>query len=394
MTRFTIVLNTTTRPVGYDYARVLHDAAALECFISAFPRRRSAEIAGHLGSKAVFCDTWQTAFLLANRLSGPTRFTRFLSHVAKVKLDRCTLRNLGNAGAAVFYSGAGLETIRVCRKRGILSVCQVHHSHVLELERILKDEAATCSLPHTPVYSSVQVQRQLQEFAEADVILCPSEAVMESFARAGTPEAKLIVVPHGTDLRVDDAVGGGIASRGRPLRILYVGQLHYRKGLRFLAEALQVIASDQMECRLVGPDFGLSGLDMMRGPKNLLRIGPKKGADLQREYREADVFVLPSLEDGFGLVVLEAMRAMLPVVITSAVGAKGFVTDGVEGWIVPPGDPASLAEKLVWMQAHPVERLAMGLAAERRAREAGGWAVAAHCLVDSLREKALSISVS
>lgn len=381
----TITLNTTTRPVGYDYARALEEIGALERFISAFPRRQSADLVARLGPKAVFCDFWQLVFLASNRFGGSTKVSRALSHFAKVRLDRCTARNLGQANAVIFYSGAGLETVRAVRRRGILSVSQVHHAHVLEQDRLLRLEAAACGLPYTPIYSPAQVRRQLQEFDEADAIVCPSIAVKESFERAGIPATKLLVVSHGVDL----AAKTGEAKRepkpaGSPLKVLYVGQLHYRKGLRYLTQALAEEGLGDADVRLVGPDFGLSGLGAGASVGRLTKTGPKKGEALLQEYREADVFVLPSLEEGFGLVVLEAMRAGLPVILTSAVGGKDFVTDGVQGWVVPPANSDALRQKLLWMREHPAERLAMGEAAAQRARAAGGWTASARKLTDML----------
>jgi starch synthase len=388
-----ILLNTTTRPVGFDYAKALAEICALNQFVCGFPRRNSSDLVALLGSQAVFCDLWQTAFLLSNRLAGSTRFSRLLSHRAKVALDRDTSRHLDGCDAAIFYSGAGLETVRACRQQGILSVCQVHHTHVLEQESLLRKEAAVCGLPYTPIYSPSQVERQLREFEEADVILCPSGAVRESFERAGLPAEKLVVVQHGVDLSTEPLQPIAPSRAERPLRVLYVGQLHYRKGLRYLGEAMQEFAADQVECRVVGPNFGLSGLASAPSTERFVMTGPKKGRDLLAEYAEADVFVLPSLEEGFGLVVLEAMRAGLPVIITSAVGAKDFVTDGVEGWVVPPADPQALREKIRWMQLHPTERQAMGHAAAQRARAAGGWAASARRLVEALSAKAKELRI-
>jgi alpha-maltose-1-phosphate synthase len=384
----TITLNTTTRPVGFDYAKALAEIGALGLFVCGFPRRNSSDLIALLGSQAVFCDLWQTAFLVSNRLAGSTRFSRILSHRAKVALDRVTSRHLDGCDAAIFYSGAGLETIRACRRRGSLSICQVHHAHVLEQERILQKEAAACGLRYAPIYSPAQVRRQLKEFEEADVILCPSGAVSESFERAGLPAEKLVVVQHGVDLSAELVKPAVSNLAKRPLRVLYVGQLHYRKGLRYLGEAMQEFSADQVECRVVGPDFGLSGLVSAPGADRFVKTGPKKGRDLLAEYAEADVFVLPSLEEGFGLVVLEAMRAGLPVIITSAVGAKDFVTDGVEGWVVPPANPEALREKIRWMKLHPTERQTMGRAAAERARSAGGWTASARHLVEVLSAKA------
>jgi hypothetical protein len=137
-----VALNSTTRPVGFDYAKALAEIGALGQFVSAFPRRNSGDLVPLLGRRAVFCDLWQIAFLLSNRLAGSTRFSRLLSHRAKVALDLDTTRHLDGCDAAIFYSGAGLETIRACRRRGILCVCQVHHTHVIEQESLLRKEAA------------------------------------------------------------------------------------------------------------------------------------------------------------------------------------------------------------------------------------------------------------
>lgn len=388
MSHFKITLNTTTRPVGYDYARALDEIGSLERFVSAFPRQQSADLVERLGPKAVFCDFWQLVFLVSNRFGGSTKVSRALSHLAKTQLDRSTAHNLGRANAVILYSGAGLTTIQAARRLGVISVCQVHHAHIIEQQRILRQEATDSRLPYAPIYSAAQVKRQLREFEEADLILCPSGAVRESFERAGISHSKMVVVSHGVDLSDGIVERTLVSSAERPMRALYVGQLHYRKGLRYLAKSLERFSFEKVECRIVGPDFGLSGLAGLSGAKGFVKTGPKKGAALVREYAEADVFVLPSLEEGFGLVVLEAMRAGLPVIITSEVGAKDFVTDGVEGWIVPPADPQALRDKIDWMRAHPVERQAMGRAAAERALSAGGWTASARHLVEKLSEKA------
>jgi glycosyltransferase involved in cell wall biosynthesis len=382
-----IALNTTTRPVGFDYARALWASGALQRFVCAFPRRKALDMVELLGEKMVFCDLWQSLFLIANRLGGSSGFARSLSHLAKLALDKCTSRSLGGSDAAIFYSGAGLHTIRACRDRGILSVCQVHHAHVLEQERILKEEATACGIPYSPIYSRAQIERQLEEFENVDLILCPSGSVRESFERARFPSGKLAVVHHGVNLDQQFRPVDRSERTQGPLRILYVGQLHYRKGLRYLRDAMDALDDLNIQCRLVGPDFGLSGLSHRPVSDRFIKIGAKKGAALADEYLKADVFVLPSMEEGFGLVVLEAMLAGLPVVITSAVGAKDHLTDGVEGWVVPPGNSHALAERIRWMANHPSDRLAMGEAAARRAKAAGGWSASAQRLIEVLREK-------
>jgi glycosyltransferase involved in cell wall biosynthesis len=92
-----------------------------------------------------------------------------------------------------------------------------------------------------------------------------------------------------------------------------------------------------------------------------LRRGPA-----ERTLREASVCVVPSIEDGFCLVVMEAMASGTPVIVSDQVGAKDLVTDGVDGFVVPAGDPHAIAERLISLRAAPDLIAKMGLAARRR----------------------------
>ena len=90
-------------------------------------------------------------------------------------------------------------------------------------------------------------------------------------------------------------------------------------------------------------------------------------------YSLADVMVLPSITEGFGYVIGEAMACGCPVIATENTGGPDFFTDGVEGFIVPIRSPQAIAEKLVWLYEHPEERVEMRHAALRRVQDLGGW---------------------
>jgi len=90
-------------------------------------------------------------------------------------------------------------------------------------------------------------------------------------------------------------------------------------------------------------------------------------------YSQASIFVLPSIEDGFGLVLAEAMACGLPIVATTNTGAPDLITDGVEGFIVPIRNPLALREKVLRLYEDPVLREEMSAAALRRAHGLGGW---------------------
>jgi glycosyltransferase involved in cell wall biosynthesis len=110
-------------------------------------------------------------------------------------------------------------------------------------------------------------------------------------------------------------------------------------------------------------------------------------ANLAERMRRACVFVLPSISEGLGRVVIEAMAAGTPVIGSNVGGIPDMVKDGVTGWLVPPGDEVTLADRLRWVLEHPEEAHEMGY----RARVAAEQSFSTNSYVqhyDELLEKA------
>ena len=150
--------------------------------------------------------------------------------------------------------------------------------------------------------------------------------------------------------------------------MLFVGGVGVRKGVPRL---LDVFASlkGQAELRIVGrAEPGMEPILAKAGARVRV-LGALSGTDLAAEYRTADIFCLPSLEEGFGLVVAEAMAAGLPIVASDATAAIELVRPGVEGLTFPAGDDVGLKDALETMIADKPGREAMGAAARERIGE-------------------------
>lgn len=102
--------------------------------------------------------------------------------------------------------------------------------------------------------------------------------------------------------------------------------------------------------------------------------GALPGAALPVEYQAADIFVLPSLEEGLPLVILQAMASGLPVVATQETGIADLITAAGEAVMVPSRDAGALAEALAQLAAQPELRRAMGAAGRRRVEAGYSWA--------------------
>lgn len=165
------------------------------------------------------------------------------------------------------------------------------------------------------------------------------------------------------------------AAAGTSLRVLAVGRLSYYKGFDVLLRAvaqvpeanLLLIGSGERETQLKALARELDIAARVRF------AGHVDDATLEQAYREAQVFCLPSVErtEAFGMVLLEAMRARLPV-IASAIEGSGVgyvVADGVSGVLVPPGDAAALARALARMTGDRDLRARLGAGGAARWRE-------------------------
>ena len=198
----------------------------------------------------------------------------------------------------------------------------------------------------------------------ADFVITASRFVASGFERLGYPSDRVHVVPYGGDFTPRLIGNGTVAARrtrGTRLRLLFVGQLLYRKGLHHLLAALEHIDPDLVELTMVCRDvFDLEGLLPL--PSNVRLRRAVSDAELLELFRDHDVFVMPSLLEGFGLVYLEALSCGLPIICTENTGGPEILANGGGGVVVPAGDPSALAREIMrlaeseqWLQQLRVE---------------------------------------
>jgi alpha-maltose-1-phosphate synthase len=151
-------------------------------------------------------------------------------------------------------------------------------------------------------------------------------------------------------------------------RALFVGRVGPRKGFHYLLQAWQELHLPDAELLAIGiNEFPNNWLTQYQ---DIFRYIPSlPHAALNEYYSTASVFVFPSLVEGFGLVLLEAMACGIPVITTPNTAGPDILTDGVEGFIVPIRDVAALKEKLEWCYSHPEELAQMGKAARQKAEQ-------------------------
>jgi phosphatidylinositol alpha-mannosyltransferase len=181
------------------------------------------------------------------------------------------------------------------------------------------------------------------------------------------------IIPNGVDV---DAAPGKPKSPHSELKILFVGRPEERKGLPILLAAFNALV-EHVPCHLTV--IGAEREDVLRyiaDPEMLQWIdirGRVSRESLWAELHGADVLCAPSLSgESFGMVLTEAFAAGTPVIASAIAGYSDVVSDGVDGLLVPPGDPQRLAEELQRVHFEPERLQEMGQAA-RRSAERYAW---------------------
>lgn len=205
-------------------------------------------------------------------------------------------------------------------------------------------------------------ERDRRKYEIADLILVPSEFVYRSVIALGADPSKVEIVPYGIN-------GSWLDAKPNPVpgRVLFVGTVGLLKGNHYLAAASRILRERNIACdiRVIGPVAKHQIRDpLFEGPHY---VGQVPRASVRSEFLAAEVFVLPTLSEGFALAHLEAMACAVPVITTPNCGS--VVRNGIDGIIVPIRDPVALADAIERIVTNPDLRSRMSQNARSHARE-------------------------
>ncbi|HMG32381.1 MAG TPA: glycosyltransferase family 4 protein [Blastocatellia bacterium] len=239
--------------------------------------------------------------------------------------------------------------------------------------RILEEEAeltpiASKSLlsEHEFALTPAQFEELAGEPSRANGWVASSTFAASTLAASGIATESVHVVPYGVDLNVFTPRKRRMDFR-RPLRVIYAGRAVQSKGLSYLFDAVRMIGPKNARLTLCVRGEIDRGLIALYDDLDIEIREGYSGAGLCRLFQESDVFVFPSLADGFGHVILEAMASGLPVIATPNTAAPDLMQDGAHGFIVPIRAAREIAAKLEWALEHRTALEEMGDAAAEQA---------------------------
>lgn len=261
--------------------------------------------------------------------------------------DSKVARRLANLrpDAVYCYEGGALQTFREARRLGIKTIYEQASSYWYWVRDQLKQEAKRSPdyvelLPNL-ADSDEHLRWKDEELSLADSVFVASQHVRRTLMGAVADE-KIRVVNYGApDVRRRDRFATDAA---QPLRVLFVGALVQHKGIGYLLDAVDRLGP-LVELTLVGQRYQPNTrVDAACSHWRWHETLPHNR--VLEIMTESDVLVLPSLGEGFGLVVTEALACGLPVIVTKNVGASDLIHDGRNGFVVPVCSADAIVERL------------------------------------------------
>ena len=204
----------------------------------------------------------------------------------------------------------------------------------------------------------------LDELKRAQCHVAQSAFAERSLIEHGVEPGRIFRMPLGVDaMRFRPAEGPRPPG---PFRALFAGHMSVRKGVHHLIAGWQAAALPEAELVFVGVAKDKYILDLVaRQPAGIRYLGFVPNARLHETYQSADVFVFPSLAEGGVYVIYEALACGLPCIVSANAGSA--VRDGIEGFVVPVGDPEAIADRLRRLAEDEGLRRRMAVAARARA---------------------------
>lgn len=277
--------------------------------------------------------------LLAWQTLAPAPGRRFRESLLYKSLNQAVISRMASCDVFIFMSGIYLEAAHAARQRfGAKLWLERGSQHILAQDEILA--AAGGERP-----TALTIRRELDGYALADRIMIPSRHVEESFRRDQAAYRKLFANPYGVDIRLFTPAVSRIPDA--PIRLLYAGTWSLQKGCDLLAKA---VTRAGVRLVHVGP---MGDCPFPHKEDRFQHFDAVSQHRLREFYIAADAFVLASRQDGFGMVLSQALACGLPVIATDRTGAPDLASHPALAQrvsVVTSGNVEALAEAIGSLQ--------------------------------------------
>lgn len=244
------------------------------------------------------------------------------------------------ADLVVGYEMCCVETFREAKRLGIPRILDAAACHYRYVDKVLPARISG----KEGLAGKILRSWKDEEIALATKIICVSKFSANSYRESGIPDEKILINPLGCDLDLFNYANP--LKSTSTINFIYVGQQSSHKGFDILIAAFENLLNSRPEATLtvIGP-----GGDYLKKyyPKTIILKGMMSRSELVDALGRADCLILPSRCESFGLVVIEALAAGTPVIVSTRAGSSMVVEEGLNGWTFNPDSVADLLELIL-----------------------------------------------
>jgi len=252
------------------------------------------------------------------------------------------------------FQGSCHASLKAAKQADKIAVCELATAHVVQAKKILAEEARlqpdwADSIDN--LYFPPEYEKRLEEEPFlADHVIAASKFTEWTLKETGIDPAKISVLPLGFEA---DKIPFQLSANGfskRPLRLLFAGTVTQRKGISYLLDAMETLPeSVEVELHIIGGIQG-SGNAFSKRKHLYCHYPAVSQQEMFQKYQEFDALILPTVFEGFGLVIVEALAAGIPVITTPHSMGPDVISEGKNGWIIPIRDSVAIANAMVQLR--------------------------------------------
>lgn len=255
------------------------------------------------------------------------------------------------------WSGVSEEILDHPKLRDAFKILCRGSSHIQEQFDLLSEEERRVGSPMDRP-SPWMIRRETREYTKADGIRCLSKFAYQSFIAHDCDKNKVLQIESAMPTHDFKPPSAWIDTRikriqsGKQLNILYVGNVSFQKGFYDLVKIIREIDPKYFRLTLVGAIMNevVPLLNQVRD--KFIVIGKVDQGLLKHQYRSADLFLFPTIQDGYAQVIGQALVSGVPTLATTNCSAPDLIKEGLNGWVVPIRRPDLMILKLQWCHEH------------------------------------------
>lgn len=337
----------------YEMAQALNKLNLLQNYFSGYPKCKL----DNTEELSISTYSWRTNVVYGARKYIPKKYRPSDSSLFKWQddnFDEWVSKKLTTTDFFHAMPGQCIKSFQSAKKLGIKTVLNHATGPMRQTRDLLTEEyrRVGINIENETIYKESLIHQQEEEMALADYHAVASSNVKEQLVEAGIDQETIWVIPYGVDGTVfSPSYDNSYSKTGNDtFKIVFAGMLSVRKGIKTLLDSLDSLDQFNIEMHFYGMQSSETEQDIRNytGKVPLVFHGNVSRKQLAKEFNKAHLLVLPSFEEGFGLVVPQALTCGLPCIVTEAVGSKDLIDHQENGSIIPTGDSLDLANEISW----------------------------------------------